>query len=174
MRAQRIRWVAAVQPGEPAARAGVIIGGVTELTEALVRARAALKSGNTQAAVAAYLRAEELSPRDPELPHERGLALLETGAVGLAALAQRKALGLDPEHVGARAQLAAALEALGDDAGAAAALRELLQRLGPQPALAARLSSLEGAADRAKARRLLGNAVSRLRTSSLLGTALAR
>ena len=147
---------------------------MTELADLLVRARAALKSGNTQTAVGAYLRAEELSPRDPELPHERGLALLETGAVGLAALAQQKALGLDPEHVGARAQLAAALEALGDDAGAAAALRELLQRLGPQPALAARLSSLEGAADRAKARRLVGNAVSRLPTSSLIGTAFAR
>ena len=66
-----------------------------------------------------YRRAQELSPRDPEIPHERGLAFLEAGQIGLAALAQAQALALDSGHIGARAQRAAALEALGDDEGAA-------------------------------------------------------
>src|SRR3954470_10262544 len=120
-----------------------------ELAEVLAQARAAFKAGETAAAVRLYQRAQELSPRDPEIPHERGLALLESGEIGRAALAQRQALALDPEHIGARAQCAAALEALGDDLGAAEQLRELLARLGPQPALSARLASLEQAATRA-------------------------
>ncbi|MGZ6124221.1 MAG: tetratricopeptide repeat protein [Myxococcales bacterium] len=142
--------------------------------EVLAQARAALKSGEARAAVRLYQRAQEFSPRDPEIPHERGLALLETGEIGLAALAQAEALALDPGHVGARAQRAAALEALGDDLGAAEELRELLARIGPQPALAARLSSLEQSAARARSRRLLGAPPARLATSPLVGSALAR
>src|SRR5436853_7849654 len=132
------------------------------------------RSGDAQAAVRLYQRAEELSPRDPEIPHERGLALLEIGEIGRAALAQRQALALDPEHVGARAQCAAALEALGDDLGAAEQLRELLARIGPQPALSARLASLEQAATRARTRRLLGAPPARLAGSPLVGSAFAR
>ena len=144
-----------------------------ELAAVLAQARAALKSGETQTAVRLYRRAQELSPRDPEIPHERGIALLETGEVGLAAVAQAEALALDPAHIGARAQRAAALEALGDDEGAASELRELLSRIGPQPALSARLSALEQSAKRAASRRLLGAPLARLEASPLVGSALA-
>jgi hypothetical protein len=147
---------------------------VDELAAVLSQARAALKSGDTGSAVRLYLRAQSLSPRDPEIPHERGLALLETGEVGLAALAQAEALALDSAHIGARAQRAAALEALGDDEGAASELRDLLSRIGPQPALSARLSSLEQSVQRAASRRLLGGSPARLNTSPLVGSALAR
>jgi Flp pilus assembly protein TadD len=144
--------------------------GVKEADDAL----AALKRGEPRAAVELFRRAEELSPRDPELPNSRGLAHLEMGDVGLAQEAQRRALTLDPDHVGARAQRAAALEALGDDAGAAHQLEELLKRIGPQPALSARLYGLQDAAKRALARRLLGRSMSVLSSSPLVGTALAR
>jgi len=147
---------------------------VSGLPELLARARAALKSGETALAARLYAEAQQMSPRDPEIPHERGLALLDTGAVGLAALAQAEALAIDPGHVGARAQRAAALEALGDDAGAAEQIRELLARIGPQPALSARLSKLEQSAKRARDRRLLGAPLSRLAQSPLVGSALAR
>ncbi|MFL5278277.1 MAG: hypothetical protein ACJ79T_17520, partial [Myxococcales bacterium] len=82
-------------------------------------ARLLHKAGRAEAAARWYGRAADLSPRDPEPRHDRGLALLEAGEVGLAAFAQREALALDPDHAGARAHLAAALEALGDDDGAA-------------------------------------------------------
>jgi tetratricopeptide (TPR) repeat protein len=147
---------------------------VSELNEVLAQARKALKAGETEKAIRLYRRAQELSPRDPELPHERGLALLEAGQVGLAAAAQAEALELDSAHIGARAQRAAALEALGDDEGAAGELRELLSRIGPQPALSARLSALEQSAQRAHSRRLIGASLTRLPASPLVGSALAR
>jgi tetratricopeptide (TPR) repeat protein len=140
----------------------------------LAQARAALKAGKPREAVEFYQRAEKLAPRDPELPHERGLAHLELGEVGLAAFAQGEALALDPEHTGARAQRAAALEALGDDEGAASELRELLARIGPQIGLQARLAAIEESARRAASRRLVGNSNERLSASPLIGTALAR
>src|SRR5690242_2890465 len=129
--------------------------GVGDLAELLARARAAFKAGNAREAAGLFAAAQALAPRDPEIPHERGLALLESGQVGLAAFAQGEALALDADHVGARAQRAAALEALGDDAGAAEDLRELLRRVGPQPALSARLFALEASAQSAGARRLI-------------------
>ena len=147
---------------------------MTVLAEVLARARQALKAGEALSAARLYRQAQQLSPRDPELPHERGLALLEAGEVGLAALAQAEALELDPEHTGARAQRAAALEAIGDDEGAAHELRELLKRLGPQPALHARLARTEESARRASARRLVGNPAARLAANPLVGAALAR
>src|SRR5205085_9644798 len=137
-------------------------------------ARLLHKAGRAEAAARWYGRAADLSPRDPEPRHDRGLALLEAGEVGLAAFAQREALALDPDHTGARAQLAAALEALGDDDGAARELAELLDRIGPQPALSARLSGLEQSAKRAASRRLLGGPLARLAASPLVGSALAR
>ena len=143
------------------------------LEELLSQARAALKAGQAHEAARLYKRAQQLSPRDPELPHERGLALLETGDIGLAAMAQAEALALDPEHTGARAQRAAALEALGDDEGAARELDELLHRIGPQPALQARYIGLGESARRARERRLIGNPASRL-LASPLATALAQ
>jgi tetratricopeptide (TPR) repeat protein len=139
----------------------------------LADARAALKAGKPRDAIELYRRAQELAPRDPEVPHERGLAHLELGEIGLAALAQAEALAIDPHHTGARAQRAAALEALGDDEGAADELRELLRRIGPQIGLQARLSGIEESARRAAARRLLGNPLSRLQASPLL-TGFAR
>jgi tetratricopeptide (TPR) repeat protein len=145
-----------------------------ELTAVLAQARAALKAGQTDTAVRLYRRAQELSPRDPEIPHERGLALLETGDVGLAAVAQAEALALDSAHIGARAQRAAALQALGDEEGAARELRELLSRVGPQPALSARLSALEQSAARAASRRLIGAPMQRLHSSPLVGSTFAR
>jgi hypothetical protein len=132
------------------------------------------KAGRAADAARWYGRAADLSPRDPEPRHDRGLALLEAGEVGLAATAQREALSLDPDHTGARAQLAAALEALGDDEGAARELGELLARLGPQPALAARLQGLEEAAKRAAHRSLLGSQASRLGTNVLVSSAFVR
>jgi tetratricopeptide (TPR) repeat protein len=141
--------------------------------EILAQARAALKAGEPHAAVRAYRRAQQLLPRDPEVPHERGLAHLEAGDVGLAALAQAETLALDPEHTGARAQRAAALEALGDDEGAAREWDELLHRTGPMPALQARYIALGESARRSRARRLLGNGVSRL-PASPLASSLAR
>src|SRR5256885_12276900 len=80
-------------------------------------ARLLHKAGRAEAAARWYGRAADLSPRDTEPRHDRGLALLEAGEVGLAAFAQRAALALHPDHTGARAQLAAALAALGDDEG---------------------------------------------------------
>jgi tetratricopeptide (TPR) repeat protein len=147
---------------------------VDDLAAVLAQARAALKTGEAETAVRFYRRAQELSPRDPEIPHECGLALLERGDIGLAALAQGQARALDSGHIGARAQRAAALAALGDDAGAARDLRELLSRLGPQPSLSARLYSLEQSAQAAAARRLVGAAPARLAASPLVGSALAR
>ncbi|MFL5291246.1 MAG: tetratricopeptide repeat protein [Myxococcales bacterium] len=137
-------------------------------------ARLLHKAGRAEAAARWYGRAADLSPRDPEPRHDRGLALLEAGEVGLAAFAQREALALDPDHTGARAQLAAALEALGDDDGAARELAELLARIGPQPALSARLSGLRDAARRAAHRSLLGSQVSRLGANALLSSAFVR
>ena len=137
-------------------------------------ANLAFKSGAAAMAARLYRRAEELSPRNPDLPHLRGLSHLELGEVGLAQQAQAAALALDPEHVGARAQRAAALEALGDDAGAAAELGELLERLGPQPALSARLIGLQDAARRAASRRLLGRPLAAVAASPLVGSAFAR
>jgi len=144
------------------------------LAELLASARAAFKAGEARKAADLFARAQALAPRDPEIPHERGLALLEAGEVGLAARAQGEALALDPGHTGARAQRAAALEALGDDRGAADELRRLLEQLGPQPALSARLLGLEASAQRAAARRLLGAPPARLGHSPLVGTAFVR
>jgi len=56
---------------------------VDELAEVLSRARAALKSATRRAPSRLYRRAQSLS-RATRDPHERGLALLETGDVGLA------------------------------------------------------------------------------------------
>jgi len=147
---------------------------VDDLATLLAQARAALKAGQTDTAVRLFRRAQELSPRDPEIPHELGLAHIELGDVGLAALAQGQALALDSAHIGARAQRAAALAALGDDEGAARDLRELLSRVGPQPSLSARLFALEQAAARAASRCLLGSPPARLAASPLVGSALAR
>lgn len=144
------------------------------MDEAEKAALAALKSGDPARAVDLYRRAEELSPRDAELPHSRGLAHLEAGDVGLAQHAQARALSIDPEHFGARAQRAAALEAMGDDAGAARELAELIKRIGPQPALHARLAGLEAAAARVAARRMVGKPVAALATSPLVTAAFAR
>jgi tetratricopeptide (TPR) repeat protein len=153
------------------------VGEAPSLERAQVASRAgtaARKAGQPRIAARWYRRAQELAPRDPEHPHDRGLALLEAGDVGLAAQAQAEALALDADHTGARAQRAAALEALGDDEGAAAELDQLLLRLGPQPALTARGLGLREAARRASARRLVGNAAARLAASPVVGTALAR
>ena len=140
----------------------------------LAAGRQAFKAGEPRLAAEWLRRAAELLPRDPEPPHERGLALLELGDVGLAAHAQAQALALDPDHIGARAQRAAALEALGDDDGAARELSELLSRTGPQPALQARLGGLREAARRAAHRSLLGSPAARLERSPFVQPAFAR
>lgn len=136
--------------------------------------RQALKAGEPRLAADWLGRAADLLPRDPEPPHERGLALLELGEVGLAAHAQAEALAIDPDHIGARAQRAAALGALGDEAGAARELSELLARTGPQPALQARLAGLREAARRAEHQSLLGSPANRLEHSPLIQPAFAR
>jgi tetratricopeptide (TPR) repeat protein len=144
-----------------------------DATQILAQARAALKAGEAHAAVRAYRQAQKLLPRDPEIPHERGLAHLEAGDVGLAAFAQGEALAIDPDHMGARAQRAASLEALGDDDGAARELDELLKRIGPNLPLQARSLGLRESARRAQERRLIGNDVARLAMSPV-ATSLAR
>jgi tetratricopeptide (TPR) repeat protein len=113
-------------------------------------------------------------PRDAEPRHEQGLALLELGEVGLAARAQEQALAVDPDHIGARAQRAAALEALGDDEGAARELTELLARTGPQAALQARLTGLREAARRSAHRSLLGVPATRIDQTPFVSAAFAR
>ena len=165
------------QPGEAEALFERALSEALPLDRARVATavgRAAQRANQPRVAARWYRRAGELAPRDPEPPHDRGIALLEAGEVGLAAQAQAEALALDPEHTGARAQRAAALEALGDDAGAARELAALLERLGPQPALTARLLGLQDAARRAATHRLAGNAAARLATSPLVGAAFAR
>ena len=134
----------------------------------------ALRAAQPRLAIRWYRKAGDLDPSDPELRHDRGLAHLEVGEVGLAAQAQAEALVLDPQHTGARAQRAAALEALGDDAGAAADLRTLLESLGPQPALHARRISIEQSAARAADQRLVGGSVRHLLGSALIGTTFTR
>lgn len=136
--------------------------------------RVAYKAGQAVLAARLYARAQILEPRDADHPHDRGLALLEAGEVGLAAQAQGQALAIDPEHVGARAQRAAALEVLGDDEGAAHELEQLLLRLGPQLALHARLQGLREAARRATQKRLLLAPLPRLQGSHLVGAVFAR
>ena len=133
----------------------------------------AIKCGQPQMAVRLLKRAAELAPRAAEVRHDLGLAQLESGDVGLAALAQREAVQLNPEHTAARAQLAAALEALGDDEGAARQLDELLHRIGPNVPLQARWVGLGESARRARERRLIGNPASRL-AGSPLAASLAR
>ena len=76
-----------------------------DLADVLRQARTALKAGETGAAVSLYRRAQDLSPRDPEIPYERGLALLEAGHIGLAALAQAEAIKLDSAHKIGRAHV---------------------------------------------------------------------
>ena len=142
--------------------------------EDLEQARAALKAGRPEDAIRLYRKAQANAPRNAEIAHELGLAHLELGDVGLAALAQRRALELDAEHAPARAQLVAMLGALGDDAGAARELAALLARIGPQLALEARRAALEDAARRAAQRRLLGSAPSRLAQSPLVTSAMAQ
>jgi hypothetical protein len=163
--------------GDPEALLERTFGDAPALERPRVAAEAARllhKAGRAEAAARWYGRAADLSPRDPEPRHDRGLALLEAGEVGLAAFAQREALALDPDHTGARAQLAAALEALGDDEGAARELAELLARIGPQPALSARLQGIEEAARRAAHLALLGSPVSRLGGNVLVSAAFVR
>jgi tetratricopeptide (TPR) repeat protein len=140
----------------------------------LAAGRQAFKAGEPRLAATFLRRAADLLPRDPEPRHERGLALLELGEVGLAAHAQAEALALDPDHIGARAQRAAALVALGDDDGAARELSELLARTGPQPALQMRLVALREAAARAAHGGLLGSPAARLEQSPLVQAAFAR
>jgi tetratricopeptide (TPR) repeat protein len=105
---------------------------------------------------------------------ERGVAHLQSGDVGLATVAYREALTLDPEHGAARGQLAAALEALGDDDGAARELQELIARAGPQPVLVTRLRGLREAAARAAGRALLGAPLARLPDSPLVSPAFVQ
>ena len=134
----------------------------------------ALRATQPRLAIRWYRKAGDLDLRDPEARHDRGLAHLEVGEVGLAAQTQGEALALDPQHTGARAQRAAALEALGDDLGAADELRTLLESLGPQPALHARRIAIEQAAARAADQRLVGNSVRHLLGSALIGTTFTR
>ena len=105
---------------------------------------------------------------------ERGVAHLQAGEVGLATVAYAEALTLDPDHGAARGQLAAALEALGDDAGAARELQELIARAGPQPVLVTRLRGLREATGRAADRALLGASVARLQGSPLISPAFVQ
>ena len=141
---------------------------------AAAAALVALKAGQPQLAARFYARAQQFDPRDPEHPHDRGLALLEAGEVGLAAQAQAQALALDPEHLGARAQRAAALEALGDDEGAAGELSQVLRRTGPHLTFQARLSALREKIALASRRRLMGAPGARVASSHVVGTTFVR
>ena len=131
--------------------------------------RLAHKAGKAEMASRLYGLAQQHDPANAEHPHDRGLALLEAGYVGLAAQAQGEALAVDPSHVGARAQRAGALEAMGDDEGAVRELDKLLSMLGPNPTFHMRR---EAARERAKVsgrQRLVGAPNARLRASHTVG-----
>src|SRR4051812_50213905 len=66
-------------------------------------ARLLHKAGRAEAAARWYGRAADLSPRDPEPRHDRGLALLEAGEGGVPPLAPRGGPAPAPRHARARA-----------------------------------------------------------------------
>lgn len=155
------------------ARAVLAAGPLEQAKVASAGARLAQRAGRPELAARLYQKAQRLDPRDAEHPHDRGLSLLEAGHVGLAAQAQAEALAIDPEHVGARAQRASALEALGDDEGAAREIGGVLSRIGPHVTLHARREAARERAQLARRRRLVGSPMARLRSSHLVGAVFA-
>ncbi len=83
-------------------------------------------------AVAAFERALELKPDEPELHYRLGLARLESEQYAEAVGPLRRAAELAPERAGVRLPLAKALHRTGDAAGAVAALGALV-RMSPSP-----------------------------------------
>ncbi|EPX57667.1 Tetratricopeptide repeat protein [Cystobacter fuscus DSM 2262] len=84
-------------------------------------------------AVAAFQRALELKPDEPEFHYRLGLALLESEQYAAAVGPLRRAAELAPERAGIRLPLAKALHRTGDEPGAVAAL-SVLVRKEPSPA----------------------------------------
>ncbi len=83
-------------------------------------------------AVAAFERALELKPDEPELHYRLGLARLESEQYTAAVGPLRRAAELAPKRAGLRLPLAKALHRTGDAAGAVAALGALV-RMSPNP-----------------------------------------
>ena len=131
--------------------------------------RLALKAGKAEMASRLFALAQQHDPSDAEHPHDKGLALLEAGYVGLAAQAQGEALAIDPSHVGARAQRAGALEAMGDDEGAVRELDKLLAAVGPHPNFHVRRDAARERAKISGRARLVGAPSQRLRASHTVG-----
>jgi len=84
-------------------------------------------------AVAAFQRALELKPDEPEFHYRLGLALLESEQYAAAVGPLRRAAELAPDRAGIRLPLAKALHRTGDEPGAVAAL-SVLVRKEPSPA----------------------------------------
>lgn len=84
-------------------------------------------------AVAAFERAVELKPDEPELHYRLGLARLESEQYAAAVGPLRRAAELAPERAGIRLPLAKALHRTGDSTGAVAALGALV-RMSPSRA----------------------------------------
>jgi len=87
----------------------------------------------TDIAIDHYLKAVELSPRDPELHFNLGEALQKRGRVDPAIDEYRKALELNPELVAAEVNLAKALAEKGQSAQAKEVLVSLIQRVHAEP-----------------------------------------
>jgi Flp pilus assembly protein TadD len=79
-------------------------------------------------AVAAFERARELKPDEPEFHYRLGVALLESEQYAAAVGPLQRAAELAPERAGIRLPLAKALHRTGDSAGAVRALGVLVAR----------------------------------------------
>lgn len=84
-------------------------------------------------AVAAFERARQLEPQEPEFHYRLGLARLESEQYAAAVEPLRRAAELAPERAAIRLPLAKALHRTGDAQGAVAALAALV-RMNPSPA----------------------------------------
>lgn len=91
--------------------------------------------GDFASSLAAYEKALELRPGDPEILHALGLMHSRAGASSLAVEAIRRSLAADPEQPLAWVNLGIALSGSGDPAGARDAYEEALA-LNPHEALA--------------------------------------
>jgi tetratricopeptide (TPR) repeat protein len=94
------------------------------------RARQALAGGRIAEAIRPLGEAAALRPSDAGIPHDLGLALLETGRTREAVAALQRAVAVDPRYADAWFRLGIALEKLGD-AGSAVAAYDRATQLRP-------------------------------------------
>ena len=97
--------------------------------------------------VAAFERARELKPDEPEFHYRLGVALLESEQYEAAVGPLRRAAELAPERAGIRLPLAKALHRTGDSAGAVKALGVLVARQPSPPEVAVARALMDQIAD---------------------------